>query len=83
VSTQDEFKPGDRVYVTDPGLAELRAIMRSFGEVAKPNHVGTVDEIDEDHIEIWFDNEDGPGMGQGAPYPFNEVRHLTDKGPMP
>lgn len=73
----DDFKPGDRVYVTDPALAELRAIMRSYGHTPQPNHIGTVHEVTEDHIEIWFDNEDGPGMGQGAPYPAREVRHLT------
>lgn len=78
----DDFKPGDRVYVTDPALAELRAIMRSYGHEPQPNHIGTVHEVDEDgYIEIWFDNEDGPGQGQGAPYPHDQVRHLTDGAP--
>ena len=74
-----DFKPGDRVYVTDPGLAELRAIMRSAGHEPFPNHHGTVNEVwDDGQILIYFDNEDGPGLGGGAPYPVAEVRHLTE-----
>lgn len=72
------FKPGDRVYVTDPGLRELRQIMRGGGYKPFPNHHGTVHEIDGDEIEIWFDNEEGEGLGSGAPYPLAEVRHLPD-----
>jgi hypothetical protein len=29
--TSGPIKVGDRVYVTDPGLAQLRAIMRQYG----------------------------------------------------
>lgn len=72
-----DFKPGDRVYVTDPGLARLREIMRSFGEKPFPNHHGTVHEVAADRILINFDNEEGPGLGSSAPYPPHEVRHLT------
>lgn len=72
-----EFHPGDRVFVTDPGLAQLRAIMRSAGHKPFPNHHGTVTWTDEDNdILIAFDNEDGPGQGSSAPYPPHEVRHL-------
>jgi hypothetical protein len=67
------FARGNRVYVTDPALAELREIMRSAtGAEPKPNHHGTVEEVwdDGDTILIHFDD------GVGAPYPVDEVRHL-------
>ena len=72
-----EFQPGDRVYVTDPALAQLREIMRSAtGEEPKPNHHGTVEEVwDSGSILIYFDD------GVGAPYPADEVRHLLSDGP--
>ena len=70
-----DFKPGDRVYVTDPALAELRAIMSRFGHDAEPNHHGTVEEVwDSGSVLINFDD------GGGAPYPLAEVRHLADEG---
>lgn len=67
------FKPGDRVYVTDPALAQLRAIMRNAtGQEPSPNHHGTVEEVwDGESVLIYFDD------GVGAPYPVDEVRHLT------
>lgn len=70
-----DFKPGDRVYVTDPALAEMREIMRrATGEEPAPNHTGTVEEIwDEGDVLIHFDD------GIGAPYPAHEVRHLTEE----
>ena len=70
-----EFKPGDRVYVTDQALAELRAIMRrATGQEPEPNHHGTVEEVEADGtIGIIFDD------GQWAPYPPAEVRHLQAK----
>ncbi len=73
-----DFKPGDRVYVTDEGLAQLRDVMRrATGHEPPPNHYGTVNDIWEDGtVEIWFDNEDGEGQGSSAPYPASEVRHL-------
>jgi hypothetical protein len=65
------FKPGDRVYVTDPALAAMRDIMRrATGVEPAPNHHGTVNEIWEDSVLINFDD------GCGAPYPFSEVRAL-------
>lgn len=75
----NDFKPGDRVYVTDEGLAELRAIMRrATGQEPEPNHHGTINELWGDGVAlIYFDNEHGPGVGMSAPYPFNEIRHLT------
>lgn len=68
-----KFKPGDRVYVTDPALAALRAIMARNGHEAKPNHYGTVEEVWEEYgsILIYFDD------GGSAPYPEDEVRHLA------
>jgi hypothetical protein len=69
-----EFKPGDRVFVTDPALAQIRAIMRgATGQEPKPNHHGTVEEVWGDgSVLIYFDD------GVGAPYPVAEVRPLTD-----
>lgn len=67
------FARGNRVYVTDQGLAKLREIMRSAtGAEPKPNHHGTVEEVwdDGNTILIYFDD------GVGAPYPVDEVRHL-------
>jgi hypothetical protein len=71
-----DFKPGDRVLVTDPALAAMRAIMRdATGQEPAPNHHGTVDEIWVDGtVLINFDD------GVGAPYPPDEVRHLPDPG---
>lgn len=71
-----EFKPGDRVFVTDPGLAQLRAIMRqATGKEPAPNHHGTVsDETWDDPMTVLIDFDDGGG----APYPLHEVRHLTE-----
>lgn len=68
------FKPGDRVYVTDPGLAAMRDIMRrATGVEPAPNHHGTVEEVwDSGSVLIYFDD------GVGAPYPADEVRHLAD-----
>lgn len=74
-----EFKHGDRVYVTDPALAELRAIMRTAtGQEPAPNHHGTVEEVwDSGDVLIYFDD------GAGAPYPQAEVRHLPATNPTP
>jgi hypothetical protein len=70
-----DFKHGDRVFVTDPALAALRNIMRNAtGKEPKPNHHGTVEEVwGSGSILIHFDD------GVGAPYPPDEVRHLTDE----
>ncbi len=67
----DAFKLGDRVYVTDAGLAKLRQFMRNAtGEEPAPNHHGTVDDLWPDSVLINFDD------GGAAPYPYSEVRHL-------
>ena len=51
------FKPGDRVYVDDHGLAELRRIMReATGVEPEPNHHGTVHRVYDDAVEIEFDD---------------------------
>ena len=72
------FKPGDRVYVIDPGLEMLRNIMRSAGHEPFPNHHGTVTEVwDDGLVLIYFDNEEGPGLGSAAPYPAEDVRFLS------
>lgn len=72
------FVPGERVYVTDAGLAQLRRIMaEATGAPAPPNHYGTVaddphhrDRAGNDMVLILFDD------GVEAPYPVGEVRHL-------
>jgi len=76
VSDHATFNPGDRVYVTDPALAQLREIMRrATGVEPMPNHHGTVEEVwDSGNILIYFDD------GGGAPYPVNEVRHMAESG---
>lgn len=68
------FKHGDRVLVTDPGLAQLRAIMRgATGTEPPPNHHGTVEEVmSNGDVLIYFDD------GGGAPYPPSDVVHLPE-----
>ena len=68
-----QFNPGDRVYVTDPALAQLRSIMRNAtGQEPAPNHHGTIEEVWDDGLYlINFDD------GGGAPYHESEVRHLS------
>jgi hypothetical protein len=69
---RSEYAHGDRVLVTDPGLAMLRDIMRKYGEEPKPNHHGTVEEVwDDGTVLIHFDD------GSAAPYPPAEVRPLS------
>lgn len=57
---------GDRVAVTDAGLAELRAIMRRYGNEPKPNHLGVIDHVKDETAYIVFDD------GGMAPYPLDE-----------
>lgn len=71
------FKPGDRVYVIDAGLASLRKIMRdATGREPAPNHHGTVSAgpwESPGSVLIEFDE------GGAAPYPTGDVRRLTDE----
>lgn len=73
-----KFHAGDRVYVTDRGLAQLREIMRQATGVAMPNHHGTVAEVwdDDDMVLINFDEDGIEGAGNAAPYPLDEVQLL-------
>ena len=72
----EAFRKGDRVYVTDPYLAQMREIMSRNGQEAAPNHHGTVEEVwDSGDVLIHFDD------GVGAPYPLRQVRHLA--APLP
>jgi hypothetical protein len=65
--------PGNRVWVTDPALAQLREIMRcATGREPKPNHHGTVEEVEDGMAYINFDD------GVQAPYPLDEVRLLEE-----
>ena len=74
----DTFSAGDRVYVTDAGLAQLREIMRqATGTEPPPNHHGTVEEIyDDGTVLIVFDEDGVEGAGSAAPYEPREVRLL-------
>jgi hypothetical protein len=74
-----KFKAGDRVFVTDPWLAQMRAIMRqAAGHEPAPNHHGTVDEVwDDGTVLINFDEDGVEGGGNAAPYPPTEVQPLT------
>jgi hypothetical protein len=77
------FVAGDRVYVTDPGLAQLRAIMRRVtGTEPLPNHHGTVEAVwDDGSVLIAFDEGGVEAAGNAAPYPSNEVRPLPEPTP--
>lgn len=75
----DKFSAGDRVYVTDPGLAQMREIMRqATGTEPAPNHHGTVEEVwdDDGMVLIIFDEDGVEAAGNAAPYPVSEVRAL-------
>jgi hypothetical protein len=64
---------GDRVQVNDPGLAQLRAIMRrATGQEPAPNHHGTISEVWDEDGEYLIDFDDGGA----APYPFADVSRL-------
>lgn len=71
MATTDELSVGDRVFVDDEGLRQLRELMRSFGEDAPPNHTGVIDEVWDDSYLIVFDD-----TGSAAPYPFAAVHPL-------
>lgn len=74
---EHQFRKGDRVYVTDPGLAAMRAIMTQATGKDVPNHHGTVEEIWEDGtVLINFDEDGVEGAGNAAPYPPNEVARI-------
>jgi len=63
----------------DPGLAQLREIMRrATGVEPAPNHHGTVEQVLEEDgmVLINFDEDGVEGAGNAAPYPFDEVRLL-------
>lgn len=69
------FKPGDRVFVNDPALLQLRTIMRdALGKEPPPNHHGTVQEVrlldGERDVLILFDD------GAEAPYPLEDTYPL-------
>lgn len=70
------FKPGQRVKVNDPGLAELAAIFKeATGEDPPPNNEGVVadDQYEDlsDSIIINFDD------GVAAPYPVEMIEALS------
>ena len=65
------LKPGDPVYVTDPGHAALRDFLRvAYSREPDPIHYGTVGEIRPDgYVVVVFDDD-----GTSAPYPSDQVR---------
>jgi hypothetical protein len=68
------------VLVSDPGLAQLRAIMASAtGQPAPPNHHGTVDHVEDGLVYINFDDDGVEGAGNQAPYPVEDVWFLVDE----
>lgn len=73
------FAPRAQTHDDDCWQIHTQCLMRQFGHEPQPNHHGTVNEVHDDHILIYFDNEDGPGQGQAAPYPPHEVRHLSEE----
>ncbi len=75
----DSVTKGDRVYVTDRGLAQMRAIMQQATGRALPNHHGTVEEVWENGtVLINFDEDGVEGAGNAAPYPSDEVFLLPE-----
>jgi hypothetical protein len=76
IDHRDQIMSGDRVAVDDPGLAELRAIMRSAtGEEPPPNNEGVVEtEWDEDGTIVFLIDFDDGGA---SPYPMNSVRRIA------
>lgn len=79
------FKTGDRVYVNDPALLQLRDLMRAYGRVDPgPNNIGTVDSVSEEDgvftVYVNFDSEEGEGMGSCAPYNITEVCRFKGNG---
>jgi len=83
VSEQAPLKVGDRVYVNDPGLAQLREILRrATGTEPPPNHHGIVDAFwddDERTVLITFDVDGVVGAGSSAPYPIDDVFPLLEE----
>ena len=75
------MRSGDRVYVDDPALAQLRDIVRrETGEEPEPNHQGTIDHIYDGMAYIIFDSDEGEAMGNCAPYPLTQVHLLGGEG---
>ncbi|MCK9434817.1 MAG: hypothetical protein M0R32_08390 [Candidatus Cloacimonetes bacterium] len=72
------MKIGDPVEVLDPGLKMLREMMASMSKKpVKPNHYGTVQDIDEQGniiVEFPIGNDNPEEHSQVAPYPPNMVR---------
>jgi len=71
-----ELQVGDKVRVLDPGLAQLRSVMKMVGEDPGPNNLGWVAEfMDDGDILVKFPiGDDDPGEhSQVAPYPRNKV----------
>lgn len=72
------LQAGDRVYVDDPALAQLRAIVNGMtGEEPEPNHHGTIDHIVDGWAYIIFDSDEGEAMGTCAPYSLCQVHPLV------
>ena len=68
-----QLRPGDRVAVDDPALAELQRIFRdALGEEPAPNNEGTVEQAwDDGTLLIFFDD------GGSAPYPATDARRIA------
>ena len=66
----NDFKVGDRVADTDPGLAMMRQIM---GPGAEPNHYGTIQELWAEGALVQADD------GYQYPVPYSNLKHLKDE----
>jgi len=71
------MKAGDKVEVSDPGLAMLRSLMPEL----PPNNVGWVHKIQGDEILVAFPigSEDSKDHYQVAPYPRRMVTILEEE----
>ena len=72
----NEYKIGDPVEVLDPGLARLRAVMKSVG-IDVINHHGWVHSIESDRtiiVEFPIGDDDPDEHSQIAPYPASMVK---------
>lgn len=78
------FEPGDRVGVNDLGLRQLRVLMeQATGQPAPPNHIGTVERVENGLVYINFDEDGVEGAGSQAPYPAGQCFLIGTAGGQP
>lgn len=67
----NRIEAGDRVEDLDSGLAQLRLLMTRVGADPEPNHIGTVDYVD-DNGTAYINYDDGTY----APQDVRKLRRL-------